>query len=57
MATKSMLKNVSIKDKQLARGLVAALENAEKKGSKDVVLRKRLDVVKIEDIKALFGEQ
>ena len=57
MATKTILKHVSIKDKRLASGLVSALENAEKKGSKNVVLKKRLDEVKGESIKALFEVQ
>jgi len=55
VATKSILKNVHINDRKLARGLASALENAENKSSKDVVLKKRLNEVKGEDIKHLFG--
>ncbi|MCL2355585.1 MAG: hypothetical protein FWC70_00320 [Defluviitaleaceae bacterium] len=57
MATKSMIKSVNIKNKRLAEGLVSALENAEKKSSKEVVLQRRLDEVKGENIKRYFGVQ
>jgi hypothetical protein len=57
MATKSMLKNVRINDKQLAKGLAAALSNAENKSSKDVVLRRKLEEVKPSDVKAFFEAQ
>ena len=36
MATKSILKNVDIKDKKLAKSLITALENAKGKKAKDV---------------------
>ena len=55
MATKSILKNVSITDKRLAKGLLSALENAEKKQSKAVELKIRLEEVKGEDIKEALG--
>ena len=54
MATKSMIKNINIKNPKLANGLALALENAEKKGAKDVVLNKRLDEVKGSAIKKYF---
>ena len=38
MATKSILKNVDIKDKKLGKSLVIALENAAGKHAKDVQL-------------------
>ena len=38
MATKSILKNVDIKDKKLGKSLVIALENAAGKHSKEVTL-------------------
>ena len=55
MATKSILKNVGITDKRLAKGLLSALENAEKKQSKTVELKRRLEEVKGEDIKEHLG--
>jgi hypothetical protein len=57
MATKSILKNVRINDRQLAKGLADALSNAEKKSSKDVVLRRKLEEVKASDVKAFFEAQ
>ena len=54
MATKSILKNVSITDKRLAKGLLSALENAEKKQSKTVELKRRLEEVKGVDIKEVL---
>ena len=56
MATKSMLKNISITDKRLARGLLSALKNAENKQSKTVELKRRLEEVKGEGIKEVLGE-
>jgi len=49
-----MIKNINIKNPKLANGLALALENAEKKGAKDVVLNKRLDEVKGSAIKKYF---
>lgn len=40
MATKSMLKNVDIKDASLGKSLVIALEHASDKSSKEVRLSK-----------------
>jgi len=48
------IKNINIKTPKLASGLAYALENAEKKSSKDVVLNKRLDEVKGNAIKKYF---
>jgi hypothetical protein len=52
-----MLKNVRINDRQLAKGLASALSNAEKKSSKDVVLRRKLEEVKASDVRAFFEAQ
>ena len=57
MATKSILNSVRIKKKDMAKGLVSALSNAENKSSKHVVLARNLDEVKSEDIKSLFGDK
>jgi|ADurb_Total_1013_FD_contig_21_1924691_length_248_multi_5_in_0_out_0_1 hypothetical protein len=56
MATKSIFKNVVIKDKQLTKNLVSALENAQKKGSKVVRLSKSYHEVKKDRIKDFWGE-
>lgn len=56
MATKSISKNITIKDKCFARSLVLALENASNKKSKKIVLEKKCREVKGEDIKRLFGD-
>lgn len=55
MATKSICKNINIKNKTLTRGLVTALENAIERKGKDVVLSKAFEEVKGENIKNLFG--
>ena len=57
MATKSILRNVHINKKDMAKGLVSALSNAENKGSKDVVLSRNLEEVKAENIKSLFKDK
>lgn len=56
MATKSIYKNVVIKNKQLSKDLASALENAQKKVSKHVHLSKSYHEVKKSEIKELFGE-
>lgn len=56
MATKSISKNITIKDKYFARSLVSALESASNKKSKKIVLEKKCREVKGEDIKKLFGD-
>lgn len=56
MATKSILKNVDIRDKNLSKNFVDALENAHKKTAKNVVLSKKCTNVNRQDIKKMFGE-
>ena len=56
MATKSIFKNIVIKDRSLSRKLVLALETAEGKSSKRVVLSKSYHEVKKGQIKDIFGE-
>ena len=46
MATKSILKNVDIKDKKLGKSLVIALENATGKHAKDVQLSRTYEDVR-----------
>ena len=55
MATKSILKDIYIRDKVNAHKLINALENASKKSSKDVTLKKKYSEVRGEDIKKFFG--
>ncbi len=58
MATKSFLKNITIKNKKSADNFLAALENAEKKQAKKVVLDKRVEEIKDnETIKRMFKKK
>lgn len=57
MATKSILKNIDIKDRKMGRAIVSALENSKNKKSKDVVLSRTCEEVKGEKIKLLFGDK
>jgi len=54
MATKSILKNIDIRNKSLCRNLLNALEHAEGKKSKEVKLNKPYAEIKKEQIKELF---
>lgn len=55
MATSSIYKEVRIKGKNLSRNFVKALENAEKLDSKKVVISKRVQELKGDSIKKIFG--
>lgn len=55
MATKSIYKDVRIKDPALCRRLVSALENAKSDKGKEVVFSKRVTTVKGEDINKMFS--
>lgn len=57
MATKSIMKSITIRDKRLRRDLVNALENAKKKKSKEVQLSRTCMEVTGEDIAELFGDK
>jgi hypothetical protein len=54
MATNSILKDININSKRLGRSFVSALENAENKKSKEVVLSKACTTIRKDQIKALF---
>lgn len=56
MATKSILKNITIRDKNMGRALVRALEDSKNAKSIPPVFTKMHTDVKGEDIKKLFGE-
>ncbi len=55
MATKSILKNINIRNKSLCRNFLEALENAEGKKGKKVILSKPCIEIKGEKIKEIFG--
>lgn len=57
MATKSILKEIDVRDKKFANNLINALEHAANKGSIEVRLTKPVSEVKREQIKKLFGEK
>ena len=54
MATKSILKNVDIKDRKLGKSLVIALENAAGKRTKDVQLSRTYEDVRGEKLRSIF---
>lgn len=56
MSTKSILKNIDIKDKKLGKSLVIALENAAKKHAKDVQLSRSYEDVKGDKLKIILGK-
>lgn len=56
MATLSITKNISIKTRKSSSALAFALENAENKKSKKVVLKRPLNELKGADIDKLFRE-
>ena len=55
MATKSILKNVTIKDRRSAHSLVCALENAHGKHSQEVQHQRSHSDASREDIRKMFG--
>lgn len=56
MATKSFLKDIIIKNRKSANSFIAALENAEKKGKKKVLINKSVKTIEDkESIKKMFG--
>lgn len=57
MATKSILKNIDIKNRKMGYAIVSALENAQLKGSKDVQMQRTCEEIKGEKIKQLFGDK
>lgn len=57
MATKSILKNVNIKDKRLARTFVRALEKAEDTKYQTVHLSRRCEEITGDKIKEFFGKK
>ncbi|MTI96807.1 MAG: hypothetical protein FH749_15245 [Firmicutes bacterium] len=56
MATKSILKNIDIRGQSLCWSFIRALENAEKKKGKEVVLTKSHRELSQEQIRKIFGD-
>lgn len=56
MATKSIYKDVRIKNKVLCRNFVSALEHAENKKGKDVIISRKVQILNKEKIKEIFGK-
>ena len=56
MATKSIYKNISVKNKDFGRALISALENAHKKQAKDVQISRSFSEASKAQIKEIFGE-
>ena len=54
MATKSILKNINIKNNRLGRNFVNALEKAQSNEIKEIKLDKKFRNVKKDEIKELF---
>ena len=54
MATKSVYKDIRIKDKSLCRNFISALENAKGKKSKEVVMSKKVQTISGDKIKEIF---
>ena len=57
MATNSILKNVTIRDRKMGRDFVYAIENASRKKSPPVVISKAHMDVKGNDILKMSGEK
>lgn len=57
MATKSFLKNITIKDKKSAKNFITALEYAENKTAKNIKLDKMVENIEdSEQIRKIFSE-
>lgn len=57
MATKSILKNINIKDKGTGYAIVSALENSKRKKDKEVTLKCTCEEVKGSKINQIFGDK
>jgi hypothetical protein len=56
MATNSIYKEMRVKSKRYCRSFVAALENAKMKSSKNVVPSKRVQELRGDILKKMFGD-
>lgn len=57
MATKSILKNIDIKDKDTADAFISALENASGKKTKQTKHTRMYSDASRDEIKKMFGER
>lgn len=57
MATKSMMKNVVVRTAPLAKSFIRAVENAEGKKSKEVIMSRGVREIKGDTLKAMFGKK
>ena len=57
MATKSIFKDVVVRDKDFGKRLARALEDAKGKKAKDVTISKMVREPKGEELKKLFGSE
>lgn len=57
MATKSIIKDVNIRDKKLCRTFASAIENASGRRGKDVQLSRSFKEISGEKIRELFGNK
>ena len=55
MATKSILKNIDIRERRMGRALILALEKSEATEGKEVELSRICREIKGEKIKDIFG--
>lgn len=56
MATNSIYKEMRVKDRKYCRNFVAALENAEKKSGKAIVPSKRIQEIRGDSLRKMFGD-
>lgn len=56
MATKSILKNIDIRERRMGRAIISALEESKNKKAKEVALSRICREVKGKKIKDIFGD-
>ncbi len=56
MATKSILKNIDIKDKKMGSAIVYALEGSKRKKNKNITISRTYEEIKGEKVKDFFEE-
>lgn len=56
MATSSIYHSVTIRDKNLCKALITALENSKSTTNKTVIMSKKVQEIRGEDILKLFGD-
>lgn len=56
MATKSIYKNINVKDKKFGHALISALENAQNKKAKDVQLSRTFSEANKRQLEDIFKE-